>query len=94
VVVNISRGEVIDEDALIGALRSNHLGGAGLDVFATEPLPAASPLWEMPNVIISPHSASTVAAENGLLTELFTDNLRRWLAGLPLRNVYDRAAGY
>jgi phosphoglycerate dehydrogenase-like enzyme len=94
VVVNISRGEVIDEDALIGALRSNHLGGAGLDVFATEPLPASSPLWEMPNVIISPHSASTVAAENGLLTELFTDNLRRWLAGLPLRNVYDRAAGY
>jgi phosphoglycerate dehydrogenase-like enzyme len=48
----------------------------------------------MPNVIVSPHSASTVAAENGLLTELFTDNLRRWLAGLPLRNVYDRAGGY
>jgi glyoxylate/hydroxypyruvate reductase len=94
IVVNISRGQVIDEDALIGALRRQHLGGAFLDVFAAEPLPASSPLWEMPNVIISPHSASTVAAENGLLTELFTDNLQRWLAGRPLRNVYDRAAGY
>jgi glyoxylate/hydroxypyruvate reductase len=94
IVVNISRGQVIDEGALIGALRSQHLGGAFLDVFAAEPLPASSPLWEMPNVVISPHSASTVAAENGLLTELFTDNLQRWLAGRPLRNVYDRAAGY
>jgi glyoxylate/hydroxypyruvate reductase len=94
IVVNISRGQVIDEDALIGALRRQHLGGAFLDVFAAEPLPASSPLWELPNVVISPHSASTVAAENGLLTELFTDNLQRWLAGRPLRNVYDRAAGY
>jgi glyoxylate/hydroxypyruvate reductase len=94
VVVNISRGQVIDEDALIAALRGNHLGGACLDVFAAEPLPASSPLWQMPNVIVSPHSASTVAAENALLTELFTDNLQRWLAGRPLRNVYDRAAGY
>ena len=93
VVVNISRGPVIDEDALVSALRS-HLAGACLDVFATEPLPADSPLWAMDNVIISPHSASTVAAENGLLTELFTDNLQRWLAGRPLRNLYDRAAGY
>ncbi len=94
VVVNISRGPVIDEDALVSALRSNHLSGACLDVFATEPLPADSPLWAMENVIISPHSASTVAAENGLITDLFTDNLQRWLAGQPLRNVYDRAAGY
>jgi len=94
VVVNIARGAVIDEDALIDALRRGHLGGACLDVFAAEPLPAASPLWELDNVIVSPHSASTVAAENRLLTDLFTDNLRRWLAGRPLRNVYDRAAGY
>jgi glyoxylate/hydroxypyruvate reductase len=94
VVVNISRGPVIDEDALIAALNGGHLGGACLDVFATEPLPASSPLWGMPNVIISPHSAATVAAENGLLTDLFTDNLQRWLAGQPLRNVFDRAAGY
>jgi glyoxylate/hydroxypyruvate reductase len=94
VVVNISRGQVIDEDALVAALSDGHLGGACLDVFATEPLPAASPLWGMANVIISPHSAATVAAENGLLTDLFTDNLQRWLAGLPLRNVFDRATGY
>ena len=94
VLVNISRGPVVDEEALIGALRSGHLGGACLDVFTTEPLPPGSPLWEMPNVIVSPHSAATVAAENGLLTDLFVDNLRRWLAGRPLRNTYDRAAGY
>jgi phosphoglycerate dehydrogenase-like enzyme len=94
VVVNISRGAVIDEEALIAALRSGHLSGAFLDVFAAEPLPDGSPLWEMPNVVVSPHSAATVAAENGLITDLFCDNLQRWLAGQPLRNVYDRAAGY
>jgi phosphoglycerate dehydrogenase-like enzyme len=94
VLVNISRGPVVDEEALVSALRAGHLGGACLDVFATEPLPAGSPLWDMPNVIVSPHSAATVAAENGLLTELFIDNLQRWLAGRPLRNTYDRAAGY
>ena len=94
VVVNVSRGQVIDEDALVGALASGHLGGACLDVFATEPLPESSPLWELDNVIISPHSASTAASENELITELFCDNLRRWLDGAPLRNVYDRNAGY
>jgi glyoxylate/hydroxypyruvate reductase A len=94
VLVNISRGPVVDEEALVDALRAGHLGGACLDVFATEPLPAGSPLWDMPNVIVSPHSAATVAAENGLLTDLFIDNLQRWLAGRPLRNTYDRAAGY
>lgn len=94
VLVNISRGQVVDEDALTAALSSGHLGGACLDVFETEPLPASSPLWQLENVIISPHSASTVATENHLLTELFTDNLQRWLAGRPLRNLYDRTAGY
>ena len=94
VVVNIARGPVVDEEALAGALRTGQLGGACLDVFTAEPLPPGSPLWELPNVIISPHSAATVAAENRLLTDLFIDNLRRWLAGRPLRNVYDSAAGY
>jgi phosphoglycerate dehydrogenase-like enzyme len=94
VLVNIARGQVVDEEALVESLRTGHLGGAFLDVFTAEPLPADSPLWDMPNVVVSPHSASTVAAENGLITDLFTDNLRRWLAGRPLRNVYDRAAGY
>jgi phosphoglycerate dehydrogenase-like enzyme len=94
VLVNVSRGQVVDEDALIGALRSGHLGGACLDTFTVEPLPPGSPLWAMDNVLICPHSASTVAAENRLLSDLFTDNLRRWLDGAPLRNTYDRAAGY
>ena len=85
---------MVDEDALIAALTSGHLGGAFLDVFAVEPLPPSSPLWALPNVLISPHSAATVAAENGLITDLFCDNLRRWLDGRELRNVYDRAAGY
>jgi glyoxylate/hydroxypyruvate reductase len=94
VLVNVSRGGVIDEDAMIGALRAGQLGGACLDVFATEPLPASSPLWDMDNVIISPHSASTAARENELLTELFIDNLRRWLDGRALRNLFRRADGY
>jgi glyoxylate/hydroxypyruvate reductase A len=94
VVVNVSRGPVIDESALVAALASGHIGGACLDVFETEPLPAGSPLWAMPNVLVSPHSASTVEAENRLITDIFIDNLRRWLTGTPLRNVYDRAAGY
>jgi glyoxylate/hydroxypyruvate reductase A len=94
VVVNVSRGQVIDQDALTEALMSGHLGGAFLDVFAVEPLPPESLLWDLPNVVISPHSASTVAAENELITDLFCDNLRRWLDGAQLRNVFDRAAGY
>jgi phosphoglycerate dehydrogenase-like enzyme len=94
VLVNLARGQVVDEPALIDALNSGHLGGACLDVFDTEPLPASSPLWELDNVLISPHSAATVRAENRLLTDLFIDNLRRFLAGEPLRNVFDRAAGY
>ncbi len=94
VVVNVARGAVIEESALIEALGSGRLGGACLDVFETEPLPSDSPLWAMPNVIVSPHSASTVADENRLLTDLFIDNIGRWLAGQPLRNVFDKDAGY
>ncbi len=88
-LINIARGAVIDEEALIAALQRGQLGGAALDVFATEPLPATSPLWEMPNVLVSPHSASTSDRENARLTALFCDNLRRYLAGQPLRNVLD-----
>jgi phosphoglycerate dehydrogenase-like enzyme len=94
VVVNLSRGQVVDEAALIDALRANRLGGACLDVFAVEPLPEQSPLWDMDNVLVSPHSASTVATENAAITELFCDNLRRYLAGEPLRNAYRREVGY
>jgi len=94
VVVNVARNAVIDESALIDALATGHLGGACLDVFDTEPLPPSSPLWGMDNVIISPHSASTLADENRLLTDLFIDNIGRWLAGEQLRNVFDKDAGY
>jgi glyoxylate/hydroxypyruvate reductase A len=94
IVVNIGRGPVIDEPALIASLSAGHLAGACLDVFAEEPLPIDSPLWGMDNVIVSPHSASTLADENALLTDLFIDNLQRYLDGRPLRNVYDAVAGY
>jgi glyoxylate/hydroxypyruvate reductase len=94
IVVNIARGPVIDEPALVEALADGHLGGACLDVAAVEPLPPQSPLWGMRNVLISPHSASTVDSENAALTELFCDNLRRWLDGRPLQNVYSREKGY
>jgi glyoxylate/hydroxypyruvate reductase A len=87
VLINIGRGALVDEPALIAALQSGRLGGAALDVFATEPLPEASPLWDMPNVLISPHSGSTSDRENERLTELFCENLRRFLAGEPLLNV-------
>jgi len=89
VLINIGRGALVDEDALVRALREKRLAGAALDVFRSEPPPQESPLWEMPNVIVSPHSASTVAQENGRITELFCDNLRRYIKGQPLRNVLD-----
>jgi phosphoglycerate dehydrogenase-like enzyme len=79
---------------MIDALRSGRLAGAALDVFAEEPLPDSSPLWGMPNVLISPHSASTVATENAKLTDLFCENLERYLRGALLRNVFDRARLY
>jgi phosphoglycerate dehydrogenase-like enzyme len=94
VLVNVSRGALVDEDALLEALRSGHLGGAFLDVFREEPLPARSPLWDLPNVLVSPHSASTSDRENALLTDLFCDNLRRFLDGQPLRNVLDPTRHY
>jgi glyoxylate/hydroxypyruvate reductase len=94
VLINIGRGSVVDELAMIAALGSGQLGGAALDVFAREPLPADSPLWDMPNVLVTPHSMSTGSDENERLTTLFCDNLRRYLADQPLRNVFDKVRGY
>lgn len=94
--VNIARGKVVDEQALIEALRSGHLSGAALDVFDIEPLPAASPLWEMDNVVVAPHSASTVYAENSRIIDLFLENLDFFLAGQTdkMRNVLDKKRLY
>jgi phosphoglycerate dehydrogenase-like enzyme len=93
-LINIARGAVVDEPALIRALQSGHLGGAALDVFAEEPPPPENPLWELPNVLICPHSASTADQENARLTELFCDNLKRYLDGRPLKNVLDKSRLY
>jgi phosphoglycerate dehydrogenase-like enzyme len=85
-VINVARGGCVDEPALIAALGSGHLGGAYLDVFEKEPLPADSPLWDMPNVIVSPHNASASAGNERRAAELFLDNLGRWGRGEPLLN--------
>jgi phosphoglycerate dehydrogenase-like enzyme len=94
VLINVGRGALVDEPALIRALRprpegTGSLGAAWLDVFAEEPLPEESPLWTLPNVVVSPHSASTSDRENSRITELFCENLRRDRAGEPLLNVLD-----
>ena len=94
VLINIGRGALVDEDALVRALQQKRLAGAALDVLREEPPPQDSPLWDMPNVIISPHSASTVTQENARITEIFCDNLRRYLSGQPLRNVLDKQKLY
>jgi len=94
VLINIGRGAIVDETARVEALTPGHLGGAGLDVFAEEPLPNTSPLWDLPNVLVSPHSGSTSDRENGRITDLFCENLKRFLDGEPLINVLDPARLY
>jgi glyoxylate/hydroxypyruvate reductase A len=94
ILVNIARGDVVDQSALIEALRSGHLRGAALDVFEQEPLPRDSPLWDLPNVFVSPHSASTVAKENERIVDLFCENIRRYLDGRPLLNLLDKELLY
>jgi phosphoglycerate dehydrogenase-like enzyme len=81
VLINIARGIVIDEEALIAALKSGQLGFAALDVFRTEPLPAESELWDLPSVLINPHSASTATSENAKITDIFIRNLGHYLDG-------------
>lgn len=89
VVVNVGRGTTVDEPALVDALREGRLAGAALDVFATEPLPQDSPLWDLDNVLVSPHTVALSARENERIVDLFIDNLHRWLTDQPLRNEVD-----
>jgi glyoxylate/hydroxypyruvate reductase A len=93
-LINIGRGALVDEPALVDSLRAGHLGAAYLDVFAEEPLPVNSPLWEMPNVLVTPHSASTSDRENGRIIDIFCDNLQRYFAGEEMRNVLDTVLLY
>ncbi len=93
-VVNVGRGDLLDEAALAAALREGRLAGAGLDVFAEEPLPPTSPLWGLPGVIVTPHIAGSFPGYMDAIVPLFCENLRRYLAGRPLINVVDTAVGY
>jgi phosphoglycerate dehydrogenase-like enzyme len=94
VVVNVGRGAVIDEPALIDALRSGRIRGAALDVFAQEPLPAGHPFYELDNVLLSPHCADNVDGWLQNASRFFLENLERFRRGEPLRNVADKAQGY
>ncbi|SEL66686.1 D-3-phosphoglycerate dehydrogenase [Variovorax sp. YR750] len=85
-LVNVSRGEVVDEAALVDALRNGALSGSYLDVFAHEPLPAGSPLWNLPNVIVTPHTAGHSDGNEARVATMFLDNLRRWVRGEQLLN--------
>ncbi|MCL6640825.1 MAG: D-2-hydroxyacid dehydrogenase [Candidatus Rokubacteria bacterium] len=92
-LVNIARGPVVDEAALVAALRAGRLGGAALDVFEEEPLPARHPLWSLPNVTLTPHVAGEPAHYARRVADVFLDNLGRWRRGEPLRNVVDFERG-
>jgi phosphoglycerate dehydrogenase-like enzyme len=93
-IVNIGRGGLVDETALLAALRSGRLGGAGLDVFAEEPLPPDSPMWTAPNLLITPHVSGDFPGYMDRMIPLFCGNLRRYLAGQPLEHTVDPALGY
>jgi phosphoglycerate dehydrogenase-like enzyme len=92
--VNVGRGRTVDEAALVRALEDGVIAGAALDVFEQEPLPSESPLWGLPNAIVSPHMSGTYAGWREAVAELFVENLERYLTGRPLRNVVDKRRGY
>lgn len=93
-LINIARGQLIDEAAMLEALQSGRIAGAALDTFEREPLPAESPLWQLPTVTITPHATANSPRMRERQIALFIDNLRRFRGGLPMRNVVDKAAGY
>lgn len=94
VLINVARGRILDEEALAAALKAGRLRGAGLDVFRQEPLPADSPLWELDNVLITPHIGGTSQRFWDRQTELMIRNIGNYLTGLPLENLVDKRLGY
>jgi len=93
-LVNVARGKLVDDEALVEALSAGRVGGAALDVFSQEPLDPASPYWDLPNVIITPHTSGAMQDYWTPLVALFSENLRRFENGDPLLNVVDKVAGY
>ena len=93
-LVNVGRGPTVVESDLVDALSAGTIAGAALDVFEVEPLPAESPLWSIPNVLVSPHMSGDYIGFEVDMLAVFTDNLARWLRGEPLHNVVDPAVGY
>jgi phosphoglycerate dehydrogenase-like enzyme len=94
VLINLSRGFLVEEDALVSALREGRLRGAGLDVYLQEPLPAGHPLWSLPNVLLTPHVSAVTRGFWKREAELILENLRRYLAGEDLLNLVDKEAGF
>src|SRR5262245_3641100 len=94
VLINVARGKLLDDEAVVAALQDGRLGGAALDVFAKEPLDASSPYWNLPNVIITPHTAGAMRDYWTPLVALFAENLRRFERGDPLLNIVDKQLGY
>jgi phosphoglycerate dehydrogenase-like enzyme len=93
-LINVSRGSMIVESALIEALRLGRIAGAALDVFQQEPLPTDSPLWDLPNVLVTPHNSASSPRQDERTLDLFVENFRRWVDGAPLLNVVDIRRGY
>ncbi|MGV9803045.1 D-2-hydroxyacid dehydrogenase [Mycobacterium sp. NPDC003449] len=93
-LVNIARGPLVDEAALVSALTAGEIGGATLDVFETEPLPAAHPLWDAPGAVVTAHMSGDVTGWRDILAGQFAENLARWRSGRPMLNVVDKKLGY
>ncbi len=93
-LINIASGAIVDENALLTALREEWIAGAGLDTFALEALPQESPFWSLPNVFITPHCSALTPQLYDRIVALFIDNLTRYRNGKPLRNIVDKNAGY
>jgi phosphoglycerate dehydrogenase-like enzyme len=93
-LINVGRGPIVDEEALVAALDAGEIGAATLDVFRTEPLPAEHPLWTTPGVVITPHMSGDAVGWTDTLARQFVDNALRWLDGAPLVNVVDKQLGF